>query len=412
LLFGDVDMIVPETIPGGPWGSNITDYYYSTATDPAPGSTDCILPWLAIGRIPVRTAAEGMNVVNQIISYEKTPPWTPDYYDRMAFAAFFQDDNGNGKADRAYMLTMESIRDHMLSKGFDVQRIYVSNNPNPQFYIDGTPVPADVVASIVPSATATTMLVDATTEGQLIIGHRDHGVDLGVGWHEPPFQKAHLDLISTEIPTIFYSLNCTTGWFDLTAPQECFAEKLLRMNGAAPSLIAPTRWSHTWLNNDLMKALFDATWGGVLQTFGPGTASYSVKRNRLGDILNYGKTYLPTTTSGDTESIKDHFEIYHVLGDPTMELWTKEPLRIKIQAWVKQQFLYISLSPCPRDSVLTIWLGEKLIRRLAPASTHIKVALRGVVPFPTRPPFLPIKLLVCFWAPGYRFTQIQPRIRL
>ncbi|UCE28561.1 MAG: hypothetical protein JSV85_04575 [Candidatus Bathyarchaeota archaeon] len=295
LLFGDVDMIEPETIPGGPWGSNVTDYYYSTKTDPT-GSTDCVLPWLAIGRIPVRTEKEGMTVVNQIIAYEKNPPCDPEYYSRMCFAAYFQ---GIGTATRAYMKAMEEIREHITTLGFDVERVYVSQTADVQYYVDGTPVPQEVKDEIVDGGAATGKLISTTAEGQLITGHRNHGD--ASGWIHPSFNKNHLESITSEYPTVFYSINCLTGKYDLTAPTESFAEKILGMEGGAPSLIAATRVSHTWLNNDLMKGLFDAMWAGVLPTFPGSTASYPVKHNRLGDILNYGKAYLPVKMSGSTQ---------------------------------------------------------------------------------------------------------------
>jgi len=295
---------------------------------------------------------------------------------------------------------MEGIREHMITLGFDVERIYVSQTGNVQFYVDGTPVPPDVVASIVDSATATNRLINATTNGQLMAGHRDHG--LPEGWHEPPFDKGHLDSVTGKMPTMFYSVNCLTGQFDLSTPTESFAEKILRMERAAPSLVAATRGSHTWLNDDLMKALFDAMWGGVLPTFSGATASYPVRHNRLGDVLNYGKAYLPIAMSGSGEYIKDHFEIYHVVGDPTLEMWRARPRRVTMQAWVKGRFLHIRLYRSLKDSVLTIWSGEKMLRRLEPSSTYMKIALPWGVAAQ--------RLSVCFWAPGYRFRQVKPKI--
>lgn len=409
LLLGDVDMITPEDVSGGPWGTNITDYYYSTKNDPTAGSnTDYKFPWLSIGRIPVRKLAEAQDVVDQIISYEKSPPLDSQYYERMAFAAYFQDLDNNDKADRGYMKTMEEIREHMLTLGFDVERIYVSDSNSPQEYKDGTIVPQDVRNAIVDGNTATNMLIDATSDGQLLVGHRDHGSE--TGWVHPSFELNDLDNIIGNVPTPFFSLNCQTGHFDRTAPKECFAEKILRINTAAPSLIAPTRSSHSVLNDELMKALFDAAWGGVLPTFPNGTASYSVRHNRLGDILNYGKSYLPIVST-DGYYIKDHMEIYHVEGDPTLQLWKEEPLRVRIQAFLRYGYLIIRLSPCPKDSVLTIWLKDNMVKRIEPSSTHIKVALRdfglkhSLLGYPIRP-----ELFVCFWAPGYRFSKIRARV--
>jgi hypothetical protein len=419
LLFGDVDMIASEQVPDipgyeSPWGTNISDYYYSTPNDPTK-TTPLVFPWLSIGRIPVRKDVEGMDVVNQVIGYEKNPPTDPDYYDRMAFAAYFQDgDNGDGdgKADRGYMQTMEYIRNRLLPLGFDIERIYVTNSPGPQFYHDGTPVPPAVVASIVSYGTATDMLINATSEGYLAIGHRDHGLDFGLGWHLPPFQMNHLDQVEGNVPSIFYSVNCQTGRFDLIAPTECFAEKILRMDGAAPSLIAPTRDSATWLNNSLIKALFDAMWSGVLPTLPGGTASYPVKYNRLGDILNYAKSYLPVAHTGIT-LIKDHFEIYHVIGDPTLELWKRMPLTVKLVAYLDRKWrsLEISMSSCPKGAVLTVWFGNSLLKKIKPTSTRMKISLTDIVPF-ERPalPHLRPRVYVCFAAPGYRFVRTKARV--
>ena len=161
------------------------------------------------------------------------------------------------------------------------------------------------------------MLIDAVSEGQLFVGHRDHG-DPG-GWSHPPFTVNDLDKVTGKTTSIFYSINCLTGQFDVN-PIESFAEKNLRMEGTAPSLIAASRVSSSSLNNDLEKALFDATFGGLIPTFPSGTASYPITFNRLGDMLNYSKSYLPISASGSLQYIKDHFEIYHVIGDPTIEI--------------------------------------------------------------------------------------------
>jgi hypothetical protein len=402
LLFGDADMIACETIPGGTFGTNVTDYYYSTPRDPA-GPSEYVMPWLSTGRIPVRTSEEGGDVVDQIISYERNPACDPEYYRRMAFGAYFQDNSPqDGRANRKYMKSLEGIREHMVTLGFDVERIYVSNNPNPQEYIDGTPVPIEVKNAIVDGETATDMLISTTAEGQLMTAHRDHGGPNG--WSHPPFSTEDLDAITSEYATMFYSINCLTGKFDLTGPTESFAEKILRMKGGSPSLIAATRVSGTWRNDSLMKALFDAMWSGVLATFPGSTASYPVRYNRLGDILNYAKSYLPVAHSGDPAGIKDHLEIYHVIGDPTIELWRAVPITIDMRATMKNNYLYITLSTCPTGGVITIWYKGKMLKRIKPTSTHIKVSLRDI----SLAPYIPMRraLFVCFWAPGHRFRQV------
>jgi len=407
LLFGDVDHIQPEQS-----GNMCSDYYYFTPSDPPAGQY--VLPWLAGGRIPVRTTAEATDVVNEIITYEKNPPADSLYYRSLITAAYFQDDPPqDGKENRAYMKTMEGIRQHLVSLGLDVERIYVSNNPNPQSYKDGTPVPQEVKDAIVDSATATDMLIVATNEGKLIIGHRDHGSP--GGWVHPAFTIGHLGSVTGGISSTFYSVNCSTGRFDQPAPTESFAEAVLRMKGAAPSLVAATRDSGTWRNDSLIKALFDALYPGVLPTYPGTTASYPVKDHRLGDILNYGKSYLPVAHAGDNSGIRHHFEIYHIIGDPTLELWASEPRLIKMQvSLISKLYLQINLSECPRGGFLSLWVGEKMLKSINPSSTLIRIPLPRELEIrepalPPGPPFRPV-LAVCFAAPGYRFCQVNVRI--
>jgi len=401
LLFGDTDMIPADKIEGTLYGDiNLTDYYYSTRKDPE-DSNQYILPWLSVGRLPVRTAAEGMAVVEQIISYEKNPPEDPSYYKRMAFAAYFQDKRPrDGRAERAYMKTMEYIRERMVKLGFRVKQIYMSNNKDMKEYMDGTEVPEKVKNAVVDRKEAVDALISATSKGYLIIAHRDHGIPRG--WSHPPFGTDNLDAVTGETPSIFYSINCLTGRLDIKSKKDSFAEKILKIKGGAPSLIAATRKSYPWLNDHLMIALFDAMWAGILDTFPGSTASYPLKYNRLGDVLNYGKTYLPVVMSGRPAHIKDHFEIYHCIGDPTLELWKSRPLKMKVRATLEEGYLDIVLHRCPQGSVITVWHENELLKRIEPSSTHVRVSLRDTELL------LSEQISVCFWAPQYRFLKVAP----
>ncbi len=405
LLFGDVNHIVTETISGGPWGANATDYYYTTKTDSSGGNL--VMPALSGGRIPVQSLSEASTVVNQIIRYEKNPPADPEYYRRMTFAAYFQDDSPqDGRADRRYMKTLEAIRGHLTSLGFDIERVYVSNNPNPQLYRDGSSVPLEVKNALLDNSEATGNLVAATNEGQLIMSHRDHGLD--VGWHKPHFQSGDLSGITTSVPSIFYSVNCLTGQFDLSAATDSFAETLLQMPGAAPSLVAATRVSHSFLNDDLTKALFDGMWPGVLATFPGTTAAYGVKNNRLGDLLNYAKSYLPIAGSGSTQYIKDHYEIYHVIGDPTLEIWKDVPSLIRVRAFIRVHSLFIYFARLPKGCLVTIWHKNTMVKQLRPSSTVVKLSLRDLRLQPILRPDRVVR--VCIAAPGCRYRELKIRI--
>ena len=406
LLLGDVDMIPSQKVTGtayedpGYEPDNVTDYYYSTPRDPR-NKEDLVFPWLSIGRIPVNSQEEAKAVIEKIISYEGDPPGNPESYRRMTFAAYFQDRDHNGTDERNYMKTIESIRDHLKTLGFQVQRVYVSDNPDPQFFLDGTPVPEQVKSAIMGSDLATHALILAMEEGQLVMAHRDHGFD--EGWAHPSFTNTDLDAVAGKLPTPFFSVNCLTGHFDLANQRKCFAEKLVAMDAGAPSLIAATRVSQTWLNDALMKGVFDGLWAGVIATFPETTASYPVYGHRLGDILNYGKSYLPISKSSSDWYIQDHFEIYHVVGDPTLSLWTEQPRTTTVDAKVVAQTLYVTLSACPKGAVVTLWLEGKMLKRIEPSSTQFTISLRLLIPPEELPQSRP--LFACFSAPGHRFVK-------
>ena len=401
LLFGDVEAIRTEEVSG-----NTTDYYYFTKKD-ASGSSECLLPWVSGGRIPVSSLSEAQTIVSQIIKYERTPPADPDYYRRMTFAAFFQDDSPqDGRADRAYMKTMEGIRSHLVSLGFSVERVYVSNNPNPQKYKDGSNVPAAVKAAIMTGSDATSMLITETSEGQLLIGHRDHGGSSG--WSHPSFTTSHLPSITGRMPTIFYSINCLTGRFDM-ASSDSFAEDLLERNGGAPSLIAATEVSGTWRNDSLIKALFDGLWPGVIPGFPGSTASYAIKHNRLGDLLNYAKSYL-LVAHGAGAGVKDHLEIYHVVGDPTLQLWSERPRMLRIKAVISRNKLNVKLNGVPNGAVLTILHRGRQIKRSVMSSSSMSLPIGELRLNSSGASRLSKYLEVCLSAPGYRYTQTRIKL--
>lgn len=409
LLFGDV-----EHIPTSGGSGNTTDHYFFTHRDAdAKDDSDCIIPWISGGRIPACSKQEGMSIVDQIIRYEKSPPYDPEYYNRMTVAAYFQDvdENGlqDGRANMAYMKTMESIRDHMLSHGFKVNRVYVSNTKEPSEYIDGTPVPLKVKESILykkNGGIATKRLVGYVNEGQLIVGHRGHGSK--AGWANPKFKTDAIKAISSHRPSIFFSVNCLTGSFDRQKEDECFAEQILALNGGAPSLIAATELSGSWRNDSMIKALYDAIWPGAIPTYPVTTMRYPIKYYRMGDILNYSKAYL-LTAHGFNRNTRKQFEIYHVVGDPTLHIWGEEPLTLRLRASISKDMLIINMNTCPRDAVLSIWYGKVRLKRMEPTGTRLAIPLMIFQDLPkdALDPARaePYALSVYFSAPGHRFAE-------
>ena len=386
LLFGNIGAIPTEERrrPGAadPPPYDTTDFYYFTHRDAQ--AAECLLPWVAGGRIPAQTEAEGLSVVDQIINYEKAPPDDPDYYGRMTVAAYFEDRDKqgrqDGRADKAYLKTMESIRRHMIAHGFEVHRVYATNNLRPTRYADGTPVPLEVRQALIhkrDGQVATKMLIDRINAGQLIVGHRGHG-DQG-GWRNPPLKTEDLTRISSPNPSIFFSINCRSGSFD--GGRVCFAEEILALNGGAPSLIAATELSGAWRNDSMIKALFDAVWPGIIPTYPVTTMRLPVKYYRMGDIMNYAKAYL-LTAHGLNAHTQKHFEIYHVVGDPTLQIWGRAPLSLQLRTRLNGDMLIVNMNTCPQDAVLSVWYEERCLLTLKPSGTRLGIPLRRLEALP------------------------------
>ena len=412
LLFGDIGSIPTEERrrPGeaDPPQFDTTDFYYFTHRDAR--AAECLLPWVAGGRIPAQTEAEGLSVVDQIIRYEKAPPKDPDYYDRMTVAAYFEDrdkrGNQDGRADKAYLKTMETIRRHMVINGFEVHRVYATNNLKPTRYADGTPVPLEVRQALIhkrDGQVATKMLIDRINAGQLIVGHRGHG-DQG-GWRNPPLKTEDLARVLSPNPSIFFSINCRSGSFD--GGRVCFAEEILALDGGAPSLIAATELSGAWRNDSMIKALFDAVWPGIIPTYPVTTMRLPVKYYRMGDIMNYAKAYL-LTAHGLNANTQKHFEIYHVIGDPTLQIWGSAPLPLQLRARLNAGMLIVNMNTCPQDAVLSMWYEKRCLLTVKPSGIHLGIPLRRLEGLP-EDAFSPrreqtAKLNLYYTAPGHRLA--------
>ena len=413
LLFGDINSIPTEERPRpGSSGTPLydtTDYYYFTHRDATGG--ECLLPWITGGRIAARNAQEARRIVEQIIQYEKRPPDDPDYFARMTVAAYFEDRDKYGRQDgcanQAYMKTMETIREHMIAHGFEVNRVYVSNNRHPKRYSDGTPIPPQVLEELLyktDGKIATKRLIGLINAGQLIIGHRGHGDQKG--WLNPPLRTENLPAISGRSPSVFFSINCRTGSFD--GDQECFAEDVLALNGAAPSLIASTELSGSWRNDSMIKALFDAIWPGVIPTYPVTTMRFPVKYYRLGDILTYAKAYL-LLAHGVNANTQKHLEIYHVVGDPTLQIWGSEPTTLRLRTRIREDILVLNMNTCPKEAMLSFWFEDECLLTLAPSGTRLAVPLMLLDKLPadaqsaTREQ--PYKLSMYLTAPGHRIAE-------
>jgi hypothetical protein len=355
LLLGDAEHIAPfyRTTHYGDSAGTDLDYALMDNAD--------ILPDLAIGRIPVDTLADANIVVNKIVSYEQSPPFAPAFYNSAGFASYFQccreDVADDGRTVRSFIETAELVRNELTGLGYNVDRLYSTStvyhpdyatagrDTTPRRYRNGANLPAAIGAGSGFGWNATsTDVINTFNAGRFLMLHRGHG---GVnGWGSPSFSSTHLNsLTNTNRLPVVYSINCASGLFDnetlnpaaqgwnynTTVNGSYWAERILRMEGGAVGVIGDTRNSPTWANSALARGLFDATWPGVV----PEGGANSIRR--LGDILNYGKLYMAgqvgvaqTAGSVDQNSANTNLVLYHVYGDPTLQMWANNPWTIRL----------------------------------------------------------------------------------
>jgi hypothetical protein len=342
LLLGDAEFIRPFYVSTSGSATTGTDYPYALLS-----SQSDLVADFAVGRIPVDTLAQADVVVDKIINYEQSPPWNNAFYRNATVASQFQcclSGSPAGRDQRSFIETSELARNQMIARGKTVERIYTrTGSTTPARYYNGTLLPAALGSG---SGFAwdgdTTDIVNAFNAGRFLIMHRDHGGK--DGWVHPEFESSEVinDLHNGALLPVVFSVNCASGLFDnetasgdygTTNAGVYFSEHLLRKsNGGAVGILGDTRDSPTWANSALARGFFDAVWPNTLPSYGPATS-----HRRLGDILNYGKAYLATQVgvSGTTEAptagnLTSELYLWHVIGDPTLEMWTGNPHRLTI----------------------------------------------------------------------------------
>jgi hypothetical protein len=421
LIMGDSEFVPParRTYPTKEDSSTGSDLGYAVYQQ---FPIDQFLPDFGVGRMPVNSAAEAQRVVDKVINYESKPPYIDrfsggPFYTTATVASFFQccrtdfmNVSVKGRDMRSFVETSETVRNQLLASGYGVERIYNTHvgyadgvvfDPTPQRFWDGDLLPVDLrKGSGFPWDGGTDEIVDAFNAGRFNILHRDHGAPWG--WADPQFTTNDLwRLNNGALLPVVYSVNCKSGYFDSETDgqgnNESFMEQLLTLpGGGMVGGLGDVRNSPSWENSALTRGFYDATWPNLAPEFGDGTV-----HRRLGDILNHGKFYLLSQVgvaqpAGDVSwnDVVQELILWHVFGDPTLEMWTSNPWRFSLPSWAEVQLqedgLVVSYDLEGAEITALQTLADGSVRPVGRA-----VVTRGVakLPFFVRPdPKLPIQL--------------------
>lgn len=335
LIIGDHNQVPAKysTVGGAHDAPHYTDFYYGLPSDGEVGN----MPQIAVGRLPVSTLNEAKIVADKIISYERNPIIDETFYKNAIHCSYFE--YTPQERSTQYVETCEKIRNHIQANGINVERAYeayVDSNYygtlyRPTQWYSGDTIPDDLLNSYGWNGNAT-QIRNAINKGVLYVIHRDHGrVD---HWKNPEFTLNDIESLSNgrKLPVVF-SINCSTGSF---YNENCFAKKMLvKENGGCVGIVAAVEESKALPNNYLIQAIIKSAWPNGSNFLYPGFSNPFFYE--MGDALRYGakemvRVCLPKLNEpvfvGDyysREHILVNQELYHYFGDPSMQLYTKQP---------------------------------------------------------------------------------------
>lgn len=320
---------------GGFYDTFLSDLDYATS------SGTSTFAQFAQGRIPAKTLEEAKAYLKKLKIYE-TPSdtfnSTGEFYNDYILLSYFHDDNNNGTDEEIFMYNSELIRNYLISKEKNVFRKYGTNSSNPTKWYNGQLIPAELK-----NLSDTTIyqsgwcVIPQMSKGYNIIHYNSHGGanQFSYIWFTSLHARA---MTNMQKPSIFFNMSCYTGRYhyaddtkrfeETNVGSDCLSRELLfNSKGGASNVIASTGASYKTENAFMSKSLYGELWSETLLT--GATPSELVRHtNRIGDILNTANLYTYQKYSGGNHS-KMNMQMYHVLGDPAMRIWTDTPMPVQ-----------------------------------------------------------------------------------
>lgn len=269
LLVGDTDTITH--VSGFASSSPATDLYYSCMTYD-------YIPDLLIGRFPVRTVNQLTNMVNKTETYET------DTDDWMTVATFMASTDNFWISEGTHDMVIQNFLD---PHNYTSHKLYTASN------------------------NATTAQVTAAFNAGTNYGiYSGHGAV--TSWADGPAysQNDVRNLTNTAYPFVC-SFSCLTGQFQT---DECFAETWVRDDHGASAVLASSVTSYwdedDWFEKFMFFGMFDF----------PNSDYPDQVWLASANICGKAGVWIRSNHGGG--STHRYFEMYNLLGDPSMELYT------------------------------------------------------------------------------------------
>ncbi len=283
------------------------------------------------GRLPV-VAGEAGWATDKIMAWETSPPDDAGFWNRALLATTFQDADGNNVEDRWFCFTSETLARTLTdSLGKTVTREYIRTgqaSPDTLYYRPDPPSTGEPVPQWMPWDGTAEGITSAFNQGVFLVQHRAHGYTSTWGgpfWGLPDLPG----LTNTDRTPVVLSINCNTGNFR----EECLAEGLVAMEGGAVCAIAATGSSYSYWNEYLSYGMYM----GFLGACDSPPVTYTTQQGAYtaGEALLAGKLEMQASAPGcpwPEDKTAEQWDLYHVLGDPAMDMRTALPAACIVDA--------------------------------------------------------------------------------
>ncbi|MDH7514716.1 MAG: type IX secretion system sortase PorU [Bacteroidota bacterium] len=264
-------------------GSYVTDDFFAQVSGDDP------LVDLAIGRLPVRTAAEAEDVVRKIISYETQPAFGA-WKNRVTLVA---DDGFTTRTDEGSVHTAQSE---------DISRILPLEIEQKKIYIVSYPTENTAQGRRKPSANSD--LIDQINAGTVIVNYTGHGSD-AVWAHEQIFvtDVTVPQLENADRLTFVAAATCTFGLYDRPELVSGTERLILKPDGGAIGGLSAPRVVYSGQNS-----IFNQTFFTNLVAKG---------REPDGRVKRIGDAVFATKQQWYSDP---GYEKFHLFADPAMRL--------------------------------------------------------------------------------------------